>query len=151
MIGARPDPPRAAAETAGILLAEHDRLLMLVVPIHDFLRSHRAWADGLLIASSFVIDVLSLFLLSRGSGATEPPESVTRSVTEDVPELTGVPETPPVELLMLSPAGSPFAKNVYGSTPPVAETLPLYPNPTPPAGNAAVMVSSPMIGSERVT
>lgn len=67
LLGARPDPPRAPAETAGTLLAEHDRLLMLVVPINAYLRANPEWANGLLIVSSLIIDVLSFFLLLRGT------------------------------------------------------------------------------------
>jgi hypothetical protein len=66
LLGARPDPPESRAREAGTLLAAHDRLLELAAPAHAFLKEHTAWADGLLIVSSAVIDVLALFLLVRG-------------------------------------------------------------------------------------
>jgi hypothetical protein len=40
-----------------------DRLLDLTAPIHRFLLSHPVWADGLLISSSLLIDVLGLFII----------------------------------------------------------------------------------------
>jgi hypothetical protein len=66
LLGERPPPPETQARDAGTLLARHDRLLELTAPAHDFLLTHDAWANGLLITSSAVIDLLALFLLARG-------------------------------------------------------------------------------------
>jgi len=41
-----------------------DGLFALTAPLHEFLWKHPAWADGLLIASSAVIDLLGLFLVA---------------------------------------------------------------------------------------
>jgi membrane-associated phospholipid phosphatase len=42
-----------------------DGLHMLTAPLHDFLVNHPSWANGLLIVSSAVIDLLALFLIAR--------------------------------------------------------------------------------------
>jgi hypothetical protein len=51
------------ATPAGIFLTQNDRLLTPLAPVHAFLLSHPAWADGLLIISSMIINVLAVFLL----------------------------------------------------------------------------------------
>ncbi len=48
---------------ASPLLSQHDRLFKLTAPVNQFLNAHPRWANGLLIASSAVIDLLGLFLL----------------------------------------------------------------------------------------
>jgi hypothetical protein len=67
LLGERPAPPESESVTAGTLLAEHDRLLMLCAPIHRLLLDYPAWADALLIVSSLLVDGLALFLLVRGT------------------------------------------------------------------------------------
>jgi hypothetical protein len=42
-----------------------DKLLEWSAPANDFLQEHPAWADGLLIVSSALIDALGIFLLTR--------------------------------------------------------------------------------------
>ncbi len=66
LLGARPDLPEDPVHPPGRLLAEHDALLVLAAPLHDFLLVHEAWANGLLIVSSAIVDVLAVFLLVRG-------------------------------------------------------------------------------------
>lgn len=43
-----------------------DALLRLLAPVHEFLTEKPAWADGLLIVSSAVIDLMGVFLLGWG-------------------------------------------------------------------------------------
>jgi hypothetical protein len=66
LLGARPDLPEDPANPPGRLLAQHDTLLVLTTPVHDFLLVHESWAGGILIASSLVVDALGIFLLVRG-------------------------------------------------------------------------------------
>jgi hypothetical protein len=66
LLGARPELPEDPSNPPGRLLARHDALLVLSTPAHDYLLTHPAWADGLLIVSSAIVDALALFLLVRG-------------------------------------------------------------------------------------
>lgn len=50
-------------------------------------------------------------------------ESVTVTLTVNVPTLVGVPVIAPVADEILSPSGSPEADQVYGGEPPVAARL----------------------------
>jgi hypothetical protein len=43
-----------------------DRLFDLTAPLNRFLWDHPRWADGLLIVTSAVIDLLGIFVLARG-------------------------------------------------------------------------------------
>ena len=52
-------------------------------------------------------------------------ESVTVSVTLFVPAAVGVPLMTPVDVLILTPGGSPVADHVYGGVPPLATTVAL--------------------------
>jgi hypothetical protein len=51
------------ATFAAIFLTQNDRLLTPLAPVHAFLLSNPRWADGLLITSSIIINVLAVFLL----------------------------------------------------------------------------------------
>ena len=55
LIASRPDPGGRIG----------DAVLEWTAGIHAFLESNPAWADGLLIASSAIIDLLGIFLLGR--------------------------------------------------------------------------------------
>jgi membrane-associated phospholipid phosphatase len=52
-----------AEDVGGATLARNDGLFRLTTPINEFLHGHPAWADGLLIFSSAVIDVLGIGMI----------------------------------------------------------------------------------------
>lgn len=64
MLGARPAPAeKDAMSAAGSVITHGDGLLDLTRPINDYLNVNRTVANGLLIVSSAMIDVLGVFLL----------------------------------------------------------------------------------------
>jgi membrane-associated phospholipid phosphatase len=63
LIGAKTLQSLDEASPAGIFLTQNDRLLTPLAPLHAFLLSNPPWADGLLIISSMIINVLAVFLL----------------------------------------------------------------------------------------
>jgi hypothetical protein len=63
LIGRRAQMAAPEAEKASSLLTQHDVLLHALGPANRFLNAHPRWANGLLIVSSAVIDVLGIFLL----------------------------------------------------------------------------------------
>jgi hypothetical protein len=69
-------------------------------------------------------------------------ESVTVIEGVLVPVAVGVPEIAPEEL-MLRPAGSPVADQVYGVVPPLALIEAEYAAPVKPPGNDAVAIDKP--------
>lgn len=69
------------------------------------------------------------------------PESVTVTVTVEVPGVVGVPLT--VQLVRVKPAGrEPVMEHVYGVVPPLAVTVELNGTPTVPLGNVFVSVNA---------
>jgi hypothetical protein len=65
LIGGKAPMPADEADKAGSLLARHDALLQLLAPANRYLNAHPSWANGLLVASSALIDLLGIFLLIR--------------------------------------------------------------------------------------
>jgi hypothetical protein len=64
LLGARPAPAEPASlMAAGAVLTQGDGLLELSRPMNVYLHEHRAVANGLLIVSSAMIDVLGIALL----------------------------------------------------------------------------------------
>jgi hypothetical protein len=63
LIGQKAQGPLQEQEKAGAWLARHDLILQLTEPVNRFLNQHPRWASGLLIVSSFGIDLLGIFLL----------------------------------------------------------------------------------------
>ena len=63
LIGGKRPLPGDEAVRAGTLLADQDVLLKLSESINRFLNTHSRWANGLLIASSALIDILVSFVL----------------------------------------------------------------------------------------
>lgn len=69
------------------------------------------------------------------------PESVTFTLTVELPAIVGVPLT--VQPVSASPAGSaPVMEQEYGAAPPVAVMVELYATPTAPLGNVFVRASA---------
>lgn len=56
LIGQRPAP----------LFGIEDRALAFLAPAHSFFLEHPQWADGVLAATTLIIDGLALFILARG-------------------------------------------------------------------------------------
>lgn len=71
--------------------------------------------------------------------AVWPFESVTVALTLNVPAVSGVPVTEPLEETASPP---PPPEKVYGGVPPDAPTLPEYATPTCPSGSDAVVIVS---------
>jgi hypothetical protein len=63
LIGAKKPLAIEEAARAGQLLTEHDLLLKLTEPINRFLNANSRWANGLLIVSSAIMDLLVGFVL----------------------------------------------------------------------------------------
>ena len=72
--------------------------------------------------------------------AVPPTESVTVTVTENVPDAVGVPDMTPLAALIVKPAGNPVADHAYGVVPPMAERVLLYATFFVPFGNDAVVI-----------
>ncbi len=68
--------------------------------------------------------------------------STTVTVTVEVPAVVGVPEMTPVPALIVRPAGSPVADQLYGGVPPTALTVAEYAVAAVPAGSDAVVIAS---------
>ena len=71
-------------------------------------------------------------------------ESVTVTVTGNVPLEAGVPVITPEVALMVNGDGSPVALQANGAVPLEAATGALYAEPTTPLGSAAVVIVSPV-------
>src|SRR5260370_36999705 len=63
LIGGKARMRSEEAEKASSLLTQHDLLLQSLGRVNQFLNAHPLWANGLLIVSSALIDLLSMFLL----------------------------------------------------------------------------------------
>ena len=63
-LGARALPP-GDSSSAGEVLSGGDALFSVAAPLHQFLLHNPAWANGLLILSSLILDALAVFLLVR--------------------------------------------------------------------------------------
>jgi hypothetical protein len=75
-------------------------------------------------------------------------ESVTLAVNDEVPEAVGVPDSKPLVLSSVMPAGSEPAEiaQVYGVVPPVAPRAAPYPEPVfPPGREVVVIVRLPLV------
>ena len=72
LLGSRPLSP--GDDVGGAMLSRNDGLFNLTQPINESLHAHANWADGLLIFTSAVIDVLGIWLiLSSIFGRTMRP------------------------------------------------------------------------------
>ena len=86
-------------------------------------------------AGAMVMDSLAL------ADCVGEPESVTLTVTVELPETVGVPLT--VQPFTVSPAGNdPVIVQLYGVTPPLAPIVALYGTPTVPPGSVPVRLNT---------
>ena len=83
--------------------------------------------------------------------ALRPSASVTVNVNDDVPVAVGVPDTTPVDVENVNPAGTlPDIDHVNGPTPPDTPTCWLYDVPVTPSGNTDVATANGTAATDNV-